>query len=43
MTKIDRFLFGRGIGWEFARLLAVFTPVSAFLLIAWWLVKSAVD
>ena len=43
MTKIDRFLFSRGIGWELARLIAVFTPVSACLVIVWWLAKSAVD
>lgn len=43
MNTIDRFLFSRGIGWELARLFAVFTPVLACLVIAWWLAKSAVD
>jgi len=43
MTGMDRFLFGRGLGWELTRLFAVFTPVCAFLLITWWLVRSAVE
>ena len=41
MKRIDRFLFSRGFGWEMTRLLVVLIPVSAFLLLAWWLAQSA--
>jgi hypothetical protein len=31
MTRTERFLFSTGLGWELARLLAVFTPTAACL------------
>jgi hypothetical protein len=43
MKTIDRFLFSNGVRWELARLLAVFTPVSACLFVVWWIARNAAD
>jgi hypothetical protein len=39
MTRTERFLFSTGLGWELARLLAVFTPTAACLVGVWWMVS----